>query len=239
VKGARVLVRGSEVGTTPLTQALVVNAGPAKVEVIAEGYRPFEATIDLPGGGAKMVEAKLERVDFSGTLVVRANIDGAQIVIDGEARGPSPVTVKLPQGTHNIVAKAPEYLEKNATATLEAGQKQEVSVTLRRAPSYTLAYVGLGVAVAGIGLGTASGIAAYSKFKQDDCDAASKLCGPPSHSALDTSKLYGNISTAAFVVGGAGAALGVYGWLKARSDASGPSVGVGVGPGQVFAAGRF
>jgi tetratricopeptide (TPR) repeat protein len=239
VKGARVLVRGVEAGTAPLAQSLSVNSGPAKIEVIAEGYRPFVATIELPGGGAQVIEAKLERIDFSGTLLVRTNLDGALIVIDGEARGPSPLTVKLPQGAHTLVARAPEYLEQTAAVTIEAGQKQETSLTLRRAPSYTLAYVGLGVAVAGIGIGTASGLAAYSNFKKDDCDATTRLCGPASHAALDTSKLYGNIATASFVVGGTGAALGVYWWLKARRQANGPSVGVGLGPGQVFASGQF
>lgn len=239
VKGARVLVRGSEVGVTPLTQGLSVNAGSAKIEVIAEGYRPFETTIELPGGGAKSVDVKLERVDFSGLLVVRASVDGAQIVIDGEPRGPSPVTIKLQQGPHNIVASAPDYLEQSATTILEPGQKREVALTLRRAPSYALAYVGLGVAIAGVGIGTASGIAAFSKFKKEDCDDVTKLCGPASHADLDTSKLYGNISTVAFAVGGVGAAVGVYGFLRARSEARGPSVGLGLSPGRVVAEGRF
>lgn len=239
VKGARVLVRGVEVGKTPLAQALPVNAGPAKVEVVADGYRPFEVAIELPGGGSKVIEAKLERVDFSGTLVVRANIVGAQIEIDGEPRGASPVTVKLAQGAHTVVVKAPDYLDQSTTATVEAGQQQEVAVTLRRAPSYTLAYVGIGVTVVGVGLGTVAGLSAYSRFNKDECDTTAKLCGPVSHNDLDTSKLYGNLSTASFVVGGLGAALGVYGWLHARREASGPTVGLGVGPGGVFAQGRF
>lgn len=239
VEGARVLVRGTEAGTIPLREALSVNAGRAKVEIIAEGYRPFEATVDLPGGGATTVEAKLERVDFSGTLVVRTNVDGATILVDGESRGASPVTLRLPQGPHTIVARAPDYLDQSGSATLEPGQKQEVSLSLRRAPSHTLAYLGLGVAAAGIGIGTATGIAAYSKFKKDDCDSTTKLCGPASHSDLATSKLYGNISTVSFAVGGAGLALGVYGWLRARGEAKEPKVGLGVGPGQILAEGHF
>lgn len=239
VTGARVLVRGTEVGTTPLPDALSVNAGTAKVEVIAEGYRPFEATLELAGGATVDVDAKLARVDFSGTLVVTANVPGATILVDGVARGASPVTVKVQQGPHNIVARAPDYLDQAATARLEPGQVRDVSVTLRRAPSYTLAYVGAGVALTGVGVGTATGIAALSKFKKDDCDPVTKTCGPASHSDLDTSKLYGTLSTVSFVVGGAGALLGVYGWLKARRELGAPPVALGVGPGQVVAIGQF
>ena len=42
VAGARVLVRDQVVGTVPLAGPVSVNAGPAKVEVIADGYKPFD-----------------------------------------------------------------------------------------------------------------------------------------------------------------------------------------------------
>ncbi|RLB54565.1 MAG: hypothetical protein DRI90_20130, partial [Deltaproteobacteria bacterium] len=77
VPGARILVRGDTVGTTPLSDLVVVNAGQAKIEAIAEGYKPFEATVPLTGGATKVVVVALERVDFRGMVAVASNVAGA------------------------------------------------------------------------------------------------------------------------------------------------------------------
>jgi len=63
VPGARVLIRQQAMGTTPF-KAAAVNAGPARIEVLAEGFTPFVADVTLTGGGTQVVEAELVRVDF-------------------------------------------------------------------------------------------------------------------------------------------------------------------------------
>jgi hypothetical protein len=58
---ARVFVDGEERGAPPAR--IEVEPGPHQVEVIAEGRRPFEAWVEVAGGGEKAVEVVLVAVD--------------------------------------------------------------------------------------------------------------------------------------------------------------------------------
>jgi hypothetical protein len=214
VPGARVLVRDKAFGTTPEAGPLAVsvNAGPAKIEVLAEGFRPFETTIDLPGGVVRRVPVVLERVDFTGALLVKGNVPDATVSVDGTARGAPPVALRLERGTHTLVMKADRYVEQSQTVEIEAGGRREVTFTLQRAPDYTLTYVGVGVGAAGIAAGTVMGILAFTKLgdAEKQCDTVNKECGPSAQAGLATSKTYGTLSTVGFGIGiaGAGLALG-------------------------------
>jgi hypothetical protein len=59
VPGARVLVRGSWLGSTPTPAGLVTMPGPARVEVVADGYRPFVREVRLAAGRETRVDAML------------------------------------------------------------------------------------------------------------------------------------------------------------------------------------
>lgn len=59
VPGARVLVRGTWLGSTPTSAALVTMPGPARVEVVADGYRPFVREVSLAPGRETRVNATL------------------------------------------------------------------------------------------------------------------------------------------------------------------------------------
>jgi len=193
VPGARVLVRGKEVGTTPLSSDVVVNAGQAKIEAIAEGYRTFETTVTMFGGTTRPMKIALERVDFTGAVSVTSNVAGAQVLVDGVARGVTPLEFKVLRGTHVVAVKARDHVDQNRTATVEAGKRTTLTVTLERAPNYTIAYVGFGIGAVGVAGGTATGILALSRFgkAKDQCDVASKQCGPAGQSDLQASKSWG------------------------------------------------
>ncbi len=59
VPGARVIVRGSWKGTTPLEGSIVTMPGPAHVEVVADGYQPFARDLLLPAGRETRLDATL------------------------------------------------------------------------------------------------------------------------------------------------------------------------------------
>jgi hypothetical protein len=59
VPGARVLVRGSWQGTTPLEAGIVTMPGPAHVEVVADGYQPFARDVLLSAGRETRLDAVL------------------------------------------------------------------------------------------------------------------------------------------------------------------------------------
>ena len=219
VAGARVLVRDQVVGTVPLAGPVSVNAGPAKVEVIADGYKPFVTNVNLPGGRPTTVEPALERVDFTGALSVTSSVAGTHVLVDGADHGVAPLTLKVERGAHVVSARATGYVETSETVTVEAGQRPTMSFSPFPAPDYTLAYVGVGVGIAGIATGTVTGILALDTFStaKGECDVSTKVCGPAGQSDLQSSKTYGALSTAAFVVGAAGVGLGAYGWIRARA----------------------
>ena len=59
VPGARVLVRGTWRGTIPLASSVTAMPGLARVEVVADGYRPFTTDVVLSADRETRVEAAL------------------------------------------------------------------------------------------------------------------------------------------------------------------------------------
>ncbi|MBI5538242.1 MAG: PEGA domain-containing protein [Deltaproteobacteria bacterium] len=241
VPGARVLVRGKIVGVTPLPSAVVVNAGEAKIEVIAEGYKAFEATMTLAGGTTRPVVIRLERVDFTGFISVRSNVAGAQVLVDGMPAGTAPLEVRVKRGTHHVEVKASDHVSQSRIATVEPGARTQWTATLDRAPNYTLAYVGFAVGAVGLGVGTYTGLTARARFNSAKtwCDMGANECGPAARDDLNASKLYGNLSTISFGVGVAGLGLGAYSYWSARRAVRPKQVDVGFGPGSLIVQGAF
>jgi PEGA domain len=218
VAGARVLVRDRALGTTPLDGAIVVNAGPARIEVLAEGYKPFVAEVTLAGGHMQTVNVSLERIDFTGRLSVKSNIASARVSVDGVDRGATPLALRVNQGAHVVVVRAGGYVDQSKTLTIEPGGRTELSFSLSRAPDYTLAYVGFGVGFVGVAAGSVTGILAFTTLSsaKAQCDTVAKECGPSGQPDLQTSKTYGLLSSVAFGVGAAGVGVGIYGWVSGR-----------------------
>jgi hypothetical protein len=103
-----------------------------------------------------------------------------------------------------------------------------------------LALVSAGIGAAGVGVGTYFGLVSIQKH-----NIVSKDCGPPTAcdnpdgvQASQDARNAGNISTVAFVVGGAGLAGALALWFTAPS-AEGSSVGLGVGPGAIQVKGTW
>jgi hypothetical protein len=218
VAGARVLLRNTALGTTPLDGLVSVNAGPAKIEVMAEGFKPFVAEVTLAGGRTETVDARLERIDFTGRLLVKSSVPGAWVSVDGADRGMTPLELRLEQGAHVVLVKEKGYVDQGKTVTIESGGRTELSFSLMRSPDYTLAYVGFGAGFVGVAAGSVTGILAFTTLSnaKAQCDGAAKECGPAGQPDLQTSKTYGVLSSVAFGVGAAGVGLGIYGWLSAR-----------------------
>jgi PEGA domain len=218
VAGARVLLRNTALGTTPLDGPVAVNAGPARIEILAEGFKPFVAELNLGGGSTQAVDAPLERIDFTGALAIQSNVAGARVAIDGVDLGETPRALRLEQGAHVVSLRAGGYVTQSKTVTIEAGVHLRLSFTLERAPDYTLAWVGFGTGLVGVAVGSVTGVLAFTTFSsaKGQCDTSAKECGPAGQPDLQSSKTYGVLSTVAFGVGAAGVGLGVFGLVFAR-----------------------
>lgn len=152
VSGARILVRSKVVGKTPLSEPLPENAGPAVIEVEAEGWFPFKRSLDLPGGKELAIEATLLSKSSTGILIVRSPVAGARVFIDGKSQGNVPVEAALPQGSHTIVVDHEGYDSAETTAIVQAGDRNDLSIPLDKSRPLATRWwfwAGVGVVVVG------------------------------------------------------------------------------------------
>jgi PEGA domain len=152
VPGARVVLRDKIVGTTPIDKPLRFNAGPANLEITAEGYFPYAKTVELPAGGVLDLEVTLAAKSRSALLVLRGPVPGTVALVDGKVVGNPPVEVMVDAGSHKIVARAEGYADTETSFVVSAGDRKEVELSLGRKPGITSQWwfwTGLGVVVVG------------------------------------------------------------------------------------------
>lgn len=105
-KGSVVVIDGQQRGLTPLPAPILVNAGTHSVRVASEGFQSFEAQVPVAGKQRKLVQAKLQRLAKSGTLVVKeAQGQSLDVVIDGAVVGKSPWQGVLAVGLHGVTLR--------------------------------------------------------------------------------------------------------------------------------------
>lgn len=181
---------------------------------------------------------------ISGAPAAKVALDGREL--PSEALG-SPR--KVNPGKHTVMARAPGTADLNVEVTVEEGQTREVPLVFAMpaktttseptpapvvdtapvvdaapvAPSSTtspLVYVGFGVAGVGIVVGGITGALAMSSASSLKTSCTDGRCPPAAHDDVDAYQRWGTISTISFIAAGAGAAVGIYGWLS--SPVSGP-----------------
>lgn len=106
LSGAVVSVDGERKGTAPQTMAL--EAGAHTIQVEKRGFRVFKREVQVVPGRTVELEARLEKVPPS--LVVRADVDGAQVFLDRKFLGETPVTVRdVERGRHRLNVSVDGY----------------------------------------------------------------------------------------------------------------------------------
>jgi len=126
--GARIRVDGELFGPSPATKNNIT-PGAHIVEATADGYLPVIRTVTTEPGTQRVVS--LEMRPLSGRIVVRSNIMGALVMIDGEAHGEEPIVVEnAPMGGHTIIITAASYEDFRTTCEIRAGQNCAVDARL-------------------------------------------------------------------------------------------------------------
>ncbi len=126
-EGAEVYVDGQLQGEGPITAD--VEPGRHKVRVVADGYQETTRRVSIEPDERDRVNITLNR--RMGTLVVKTTPESASIQIDGERAGASPVEKDMPTGEHQIRATAEGYDSVRRTVDLEAGERRDVSLSMR------------------------------------------------------------------------------------------------------------
>ena len=129
--GAQVYVNGTYVGTTP-TPAFSYPEGTYQVRFTLAGYTESTLSVTVARNSNQTVRADMQQV--SGTLLVRANIGGALVFLDGQQIGSVPngsgeVMIRgLSAGNHELVVIAPSFRTYVAEVSVRGGQTSEVIV---------------------------------------------------------------------------------------------------------------
>jgi hypothetical protein len=187
------------------------------------------------------------------TVVVRGAPPDAEVVRDGVALGAASMGVPLPvnAGPHRLVVRVKGHEDRTESVTVAEGETKRVELQVGppasavavapRAPTTDrggrdgagtspLVYVGFGAAIAGVAVGSITGVMAFGKAStaSDECPNTVD-CSPAGKDAVDSGRSLGTISTIGFVVAGVGAAVGVYGLVWGKPSSS-TSVAVSFGP---------
>lgn len=128
--GARVMMGGEEKGKTPLFLP-EVPIGTYRLLVALPGYKPYVADVVIKADEETVVDAILERE--RGSLRVETEPPGALIVVDGKARGKSPLSLKdVGAGEHVVVAQLEGYERVERRVVVEAEKEAVLRIRLVR-----------------------------------------------------------------------------------------------------------
>lgn len=153
---ARLLVRQKDEGIINAEKRLSTRAGPASIEVDADGFETFRRDLELSAGAVVVVEANLTPKKRDALVVVRT-APSVDILFDGKALGRSPLQVRAAPGSHELVARGDGYYEQRIPMTLALGDRRDIELEMKSTPGIASRWwfwTGIGVLVAG-GVATA------------------------------------------------------------------------------------
>jgi PKD repeat protein len=131
--GVMVVVDGIHRGTTPLILP-EIPTGNHHVILSLKGYDDWNHTISVGSGQMTAINAELEASkEITGSLAIITEPSGADIYLDGNFKGVSPVTLQgLSAGIHTILLTMQEYADNSTTISITAGQTQKYSAGLQK-----------------------------------------------------------------------------------------------------------
>jgi hypothetical protein len=197
---------------------------------LAEQIRPRIATLVVKVSGVKPDASPQVLVDGANTPVVSLSS-----------------MRKVNPGEHAVVIRSGDREEKRSITLAESEQKEVVVAFSDASPKgsgpetspvsggrsiHVVTWIGLGVGVVGIALGSITGVMALGKAS-DVSDACRGLSCPPSaRTDVEDGRTVATLSTLGFAVGAVGLATAAVGFfvLSPKKSASGAGVGLAVRP---------
>jgi formylglycine-generating enzyme required for sulfatase activity len=119
-EGVLVTVDGTTIGTTPL-DPIELQAGEHRVEASAERYRAADTIITTEGSGSR-TETELTLSPLWAAVSFDSSPQRAQVRVDGEALGRTPVTVDLLEGRRQVELRLDGHKPYRTTLRVAAGQ---------------------------------------------------------------------------------------------------------------------
>jgi formylglycine-generating enzyme required for sulfatase activity len=126
--GATVQLDGEPVGRTPLT--LEVLQGERTITLLLSAYTQWQRSLTVDAG-QDVDLGTIELLPAEGILALSSKPTGANVTLDGEFQGQTPVSLQLtPDTPHRLAVFKPGYKRLNETVELSAGATDQRAVTL-------------------------------------------------------------------------------------------------------------
>jgi PEGA domain len=134
VKGARVRVNGRDVGKTPLGKPAEVRSGTVDVELTVAGRAPDHAMVEVKAGYQQSVELALEAMGAAVEVVIKADLPGAEIMVDGKRRGLTRQwrSIFVSAGEHELALRRDGYVSTPKKVKAVPGAILEVELDAKR-----------------------------------------------------------------------------------------------------------
>jgi formylglycine-generating enzyme required for sulfatase activity len=108
----------------PFGGRYLLRPGEYRLTVNAEGYRPYEELLTVDDAASQRVEVILQ--PLPGRLTVHSEPSGAEVLIDGELLGRTPLAdAPVEAGEHRLQLRAPRYLPLEQTLDVTGRQVQQ------------------------------------------------------------------------------------------------------------------
>jgi len=169
---AEVYLNGKYMGKTndegvPGAYTLTVNPGTYKVSVEHVGYRDYDQTVSVGSGQTETLNANLVPISepAKGEISVSSTPSGANVYVDNEYKGITPVTITgVDSGTRDVLLKLQGYQDTDDKVKVPPGGTATVSVAMKSAGE-AKATPGFGIAAALGAFGIAGMLLARRKGK--------------------------------------------------------------------------
>ncbi len=127
--GADILIDGEAAGTTPAT--LEILQGEHQVILRSAGYADWQQSMELTAGQTLDL-GTVQLQPAAGILALASVPAGANVTLDGEFQGQTPVTLELtPNQDHRLALFKPGYRRYSTTVQLPAAARDSQTIKLR------------------------------------------------------------------------------------------------------------
>jgi hypothetical protein len=199
VGSATVTVDGESVPVALLDADRPTDPGDHVIEAGAPGYLKASARVSVREAERKAVSVRLDP-------------DPNAVAPPPSAAAVDPASGPMHPSPREPIAPAPTR-DPRFSASGDSGSSASA------APNRTGAYIAW--AVGGVALAVGAGFGAVAMKGKNDLDCQGSVCKPGDGDALSNARMAGNISTAGFIVGGVGLALGTVLFFTASPSTTG------------------
>ena len=128
-EGAEILVDGESAGTTPATVEIL--QGERQLMLQLAGFAPWEQTLALAAGQPQAL-GTVELQPAVGVLELSSVPSGANVTLDGEFQGQTPLSLEVSPGrAHRLAVFKPGYRRYNGSVELPAAGRDSRTVSLK------------------------------------------------------------------------------------------------------------